>query len=93
MQNIATTENPPPPPFRKGGRKPEATKENIMKRIIASVALIFATTETFAIGHIADLTIVDRHQQRTLDVYWHEGRAYVEGKPGNEYQKIGRAHV
>ena len=61
-----------------------------MKRIIASVILIFAATETVAIGHIADLSIVDRHQQRTLDVYWHEGRAYVEGKPGNEYQIVLR---
>ena len=61
-----------------------------MKRIIASAVLIFAATETFAIGHIADLTIVDRQQQRTLDVYWHEGRAYIEGKPGNEYQIVLR---
>lgn len=61
-----------------------------MKRIFASAVLIFAATETFAIGHIADLAIVDRQQQRTLDVYWHEGRAYVVGKPGNEYQIVLR---
>lgn len=61
-----------------------------MKRIIASAVLIIAATDAFAIGRIADLTIVDRHQQRRLDVHWHEGRAYVEGKPGNEYQIVLR---
>jgi hypothetical protein len=61
-----------------------------MKRIIASAVLIFAATETFAIGRIADLSILDRQQHRTLDVHWHEGRAYIEGKPGNEYQIVLR---
>ena len=27
----------------------------------------------------------DRSENRQLQVYWHEGRAYVVGKPGNEY--------
>src|SRR5271154_1211865 len=29
--------------------------------------------------------IVDRTDGRTLPIYWHEGRRYVIGKPGNEY--------
>ena len=29
--------------------------------------------------------IVDRTEGRTLPIYWHEGRRYVIGKPGNEY--------
>ncbi len=61
-----------------------------MKRIIASAFLILASTQVFAIGNLADISVVDRHQQRTLRVYWHEGRAYVEGKPGNEYQVVVR---
>ena len=61
-----------------------------MKRIIASAIFLFGTTQAFAIGHIADISVVDRSQQRTLQVYWHEGRAYVEGKPGNEYQIVVR---
>lgn len=64
-----------------------------MKRIIASAVLIFAATEVFAIGHVADLSVVDRSQQRTLQVYWHQGRAYVEGQPGNEYQIVVRNRV
>ena len=61
-----------------------------MRPLITSVALLIASTQASAIGHIADITVVDRHQQRTLQVYWHEGRAYVEGKPGNEYQIVLR---
>lgn len=29
--------------------------------------------------------IVDRTEGRTLPTYWHEGRRYVVGRPGNEY--------
>jgi hypothetical protein len=29
--------------------------------------------------------IVDRAEGRILPIYWHEGRRYVIGKPGNEY--------
>ncbi|MEQ1516315.1 MAG: hypothetical protein ABL931_07490 [Usitatibacteraceae bacterium] len=61
-----------------------------MKRIIATAVLLLLSAESFAVGHIADISIVDRNQQRTLDVYWHEGRAYVEGTPGNEYQIVLR---
>lgn len=64
-----------------------------MKRSILSAALLFATTEVFAIGHIADISVVDRQHQRALQVYWHQGRAYVEGKPGNEYQIAVRNQV
>lgn len=41
-----------------------------------------------ALGHggLVDVSIYDRTEGRQLPVYWHEGRAYVAGKPGNEYQ-------
>jgi hypothetical protein len=39
-----------------------------------------------AVGGLADLSIYDRNEGRTLPVHWHEGRAYVIGRPGNEYQ-------
>jgi hypothetical protein len=61
-----------------------------MKRIIASAIFSLIASQAFAIGRIADISVVDRSQQRTLHVYWHEGRAYVEGKPGNEYQIVVR---
>ena len=61
-----------------------------MKRIIAIAVMLLSATQASAIGRIADITVLDRHQQRTLQVYWHEGRAYVEGRPGNEYQIVLR---
>jgi hypothetical protein len=39
-----------------------------------------------AVGNMADVTIYDRAENRALPVYQHEGRYYVVGKPGNEYQ-------
>ena len=39
-----------------------------------------------AVGGIADVSVYDRAENRTLPVYYHEGRYYVAGKPGNEYQ-------
>ena len=39
-----------------------------------------------AVGHHADIVVYDRAVGRELPVYWHEGRAYVVGRPGNEYQ-------
>ena len=39
-----------------------------------------------AVGGMADVYVYDRSEGGGLPVYWHEGRAYVVGKPGNEYQ-------
>jgi hypothetical protein len=33
----------------------------------------------------ASVEIVDRTEGRVLPMYWHQGRRYVIGKPGNEY--------
>lgn len=38
-----------------------------------------------AVGNLADVAVFDRTEGRPLPVYWHEGRAWVVGKPGNEY--------
>ena len=55
-------------------------------RTLAAAALAAASLSAHAVGSLADITIFDRATQRELPVYWHEGRAYVVGKPGNEYQ-------
>jgi len=52
---------------------------------MAMVALVF-TAAVQAHGGLVDLSVYDRTEGRRLAVYWHEGRAYVVGKPGNEYQ-------
>lgn len=59
-----------------------------MKRFgIAMVALAaLVCGQAWAVGRLADVTVYDRAEGRRLPVYWHEGRAYVVGKPGNEYQ-------
>ena len=41
-------------------------------------------------GSLVDLSIYDRTEGKRLPVYWHHGRAYVVGKPGNEYQVVVR---
>jgi len=54
---------------------------------LACAALLAAFSgHAAAVGGLADLTVFDRSEGRNLPVYWHEGRAYVVGKPGNEYQ-------
>jgi hypothetical protein len=58
----------------------------------AGAALALAlSTQALAVGGLADVNVFDRSEQRRLPVYWHEGRAYVVGKPGNEYQVTVRS--
>jgi hypothetical protein len=51
-----------------------------------AIIVLACSTQACAIGSMAGLTVYDRTEGRQLQVYWHEGRAYVAGKPGNEYQ-------
>lgn len=57
----------------------------LVKGVIAALALATAAPAG-AVGSLADLTVYDRTEGRRLQVYLHHGRAYVVGKPGNEYQ-------
>jgi hypothetical protein len=59
-------------------------------RALAAAALTALSLSAHAVGHLADVTIFDRASGRELPVYWHEGRAYVVGRPGNEYQVVVR---
>jgi len=57
----------------------------------AALAVLTATAAGTAAAHgIAPQTrttveIFDRTEGRVLPMYWHDGRRYVVGKPGNEY--------
>ena len=64
------------------------SKEKIMKlkKIAAAIVLCTAASAAGAVGGVADVTVYDRAEGRTLQVYQHEGRNYVVGRPGNEYQ-------
>ncbi len=57
----------------------------IIKVFGAALALA-VSTQCMAVGRLADISIHDRTDNRRLQVYWHEGKAWVVGKPGNEYQ-------
>jgi hypothetical protein len=60
-----------------------------MKRLTVIAAALAACTLSLpaaAVGNIADIVIHDRVQNRTLPVYVHQGRHYVVGHPGNEYE-------
>jgi hypothetical protein len=54
-------------------------------RLLLAAVLLLAG-HAFAHGGLVDVSVYDRTDGRQLPVYWHEGRAYVVGKPGNEYQ-------
>src|SRR5215216_2667717 len=56
----------------------------IFHALTAAAALLHLSAH--AVGNHADITVHDRAVGREFPVYWHEGRAYVVGKPGNEYQ-------
>lgn len=43
-----------------------------------------------AVGTLADLSVYDRTENRMLAVYSYDGRHYVAGKPGNEYEIVVR---
>jgi hypothetical protein len=55
-------------------------------QMICAVALAASSATAAAVGGLAELSVYDRSEGRNLPVYWHEGRAWVVGKPGNEYQ-------
>lgn len=54
-------------------------------RIVVATATILACAPAFA-QRLADVSVYDRSEGRWLQVYRHEGRTYVVGKPGHEYQ-------
>ena len=58
-----------------------------MKTLKSAIVVMLAavSAQAAAVGGLADVTVFDRAQGRQLPVYWHEGRAYVVGQPGNEY--------
>ena len=56
------------------------------KRTCMTMAALLCAGTVHAHGRLVDVTVYDRTEARSLAVYWHAGRAYVVGKPGNEYQ-------
>ncbi len=60
-----------------------------MKRltvVVVALAVCLVSLPAMAVGNMADIVIYDRVQHRTLPVHVHQGRHYVAGNPGNEYE-------
>lgn len=55
-------------------------------KLVGAALALAASAQALAVGSLAEVNVFDRTEQRRLPVYWHAGRAYVAGKPGNEYQ-------
>lgn len=56
------------------------------KLLYATVFFCATAGSAQAVGNLADVGVYDRTEQRMLPVIYHDGRHYVVGKPGNEYQ-------
>lgn len=60
---------------------------NRLSLLAAAVAACLTLPACAAgVGSLARVSVIDRTEGRELPVYWKEGRAYIAGKPGNEYQ-------
>jgi len=51
----------------------------------SALALTACATPATAIGSMVDVNVIDRVTGETLPMYWHDGRWWVPGKPGNRY--------
>lgn len=61
---------------------------------LAGAALVLAlSAQAHAQGRLAQVSVYDRVENRLLPVHWHEGRAWVVGRPGNEYQVSVRSRA
>jgi hypothetical protein len=54
--------------------------------IVVAAATLLAAGQALAHRNLAEVTVYDRSEGTWLPVYRHEGRVYVVGKPGHEYQ-------
>jgi hypothetical protein len=57
---------------------------------LAAACLAASSLSVHAVGQLAEISLYDRANAREMPVHWHEGRAYVAGKPGSEYQVVVR---
>lgn len=61
------------------------------RTLVLGAALLVACAASLsahAVGRLADVRVYDRTLGRMLPVHWHEGRAYIAGRPGDEYEVV-----
>jgi len=58
-----------------------------MQRILylATVAALAMTYRSYAVGDLAQVSIVDRDSGAVLDAHFYRGEYWVAGKPGGRY--------
>ncbi len=56
-----------------------------MKRPVLLLLAALASSQAFAVGRLADITITDRDTGKTLPVHQHGGEYWVAGRPGAHY--------
>jgi len=54
-------------------------------KVLCAALMAALSTQAGAVGGLADVAVFDRTEGRVLPIHWHEGRAHVAGRPGNEY--------
>ncbi len=59
-------------------------------KILCAALAVALSTQASATGGLVDLGVYDRAEARRLPVHWHQGHAYVAGRPGNEYRLMLR---
>ena len=57
-----------------------------MKAAMLFLAVVGFSGQALAFGRMADIQVLDRTTGETLQVYQHNGRRYIVGEPGHEYQ-------
>src|SRR5947207_547267 len=71
---------------RQRGALAEKKGKKMKARTTLLLLGLLCAMQARAHGGLIDLSVYDRTDGKRLAVYWHGGRAYVVGKPGNEYQ-------
>src|SRR5688572_22322419 len=55
-------------------------------RMVVGAVTLLAAAQALAHGGLAQVSVYDRTEGRWLQTYRHQGRTYIAGKPGHEYQ-------
>lgn len=61
-----------------------------LRTMVGGILALGFWLQAWAHGAVAELSVYDRTEARRLPVHWHQGRAHIVGKPGNEYQVVVR---
>ena len=56
-----------------------------MKRTLFIALAALASTQTLAVGRLADVTVADRDTGESLRTHYHRGEYWVAGRPGAHY--------